>query len=44
MIEDVIREAEGEIVDSREARKAIGNRARELFHGRIKGAFRKENE
>jgi hypothetical protein len=41
MVEDVIREAEGEIVDSREARKAIGDRARKLFHDRIKNTFRK---
>lgn len=31
MIEDVVREGLGEIVDSREARKAIGRRAAKLF-------------
>lgn len=36
MLEDVLREAKGEIVDSKEARNAISQRARQLFHGRIK--------
>ena len=31
MIEDVFREAEGEIVDSKDARKAVGSRAAKLF-------------
>lgn len=31
MVEDVVREAAGEIVDSKEARKAIGARAAKLF-------------
>lgn len=31
MVEDVIREAKGEIVDTKEARKAIGERAGKLF-------------
>lgn len=35
MIEDVTREAAGEIVDSREARNAIGKRAAKLFKERI---------
>lgn len=35
MIEDVLREAKGEIVDSREARKAIGKRAIKLFKSRV---------
>lgn len=40
MVEDVTREAAGEIVDSKEARKAIGRRAAELFSKRIKDALR----
>jgi hypothetical protein len=36
MIEDVMREGAGELVDSREARAAIGRKAAELFHARIK--------
>lgn len=36
MLEDVLREGAGEIVDSREARNAISARARVLFHNRIK--------
>lgn len=35
MIEDVIREAKGEIVDSKEARKAIGTAAARLFKKQI---------
>lgn len=35
MIEDVIREAKGEIVDSPEARRAIGKKAAELFKARV---------
>lgn len=35
MIEDVTREAKGEIVDSREARAAIGKRAAALFKRRV---------
>lgn len=35
MIEDVLREANGEIVDSKDARKAIGSRAAALFKKRI---------
>jgi hypothetical protein len=31
MIEDVVRESSGEIIDSREARSAIGGRAAKLF-------------
>ena len=31
MVEDVVREAEGEIVDSKEARRAIGKRTAKLF-------------
>ena len=36
MVEDVLREGDKEIVDSREARKAIGKRASFLFKERIK--------
>lgn len=36
MIEDVLREGAGEIVDSREARAAIGRKAAELFKLRLK--------
>ena len=36
MIEDVTREASGEIVDSKEARKAIGSRAAALFKARLR--------
>lgn len=36
MTEDVVREGAGEFVDSKEARQAIGQRARELFHARLK--------
>lgn len=36
MIEDVEREAKGEIVVSKEARKAIGNKTRSMFHARLK--------
>lgn len=35
MVEDVLREGAGEIVDSKEARTAISARARVLFHGRV---------
>lgn len=35
MIEDVIREAEGEIEDTKEIRKAIGNAAMRMFKARI---------
>lgn len=35
MLEDVTREAAGEIVESKEARKAIGNRAMQLFKTRV---------
>lgn len=36
MLEDVLREGAGEIVDSKEARNAISARTRLLFHGRVK--------
>lgn len=36
MVEDVTREASGEIVDSAEARRAIGTRAARLFHARLR--------
>ena len=35
MVEDVTREASGEIVDSKDARKAIGTRAARMFKARI---------
>lgn len=40
MTEDVIRESAGEIVDSKEARAAIGKRTSELFRARLDEAFR----
>jgi RNA ligase len=36
MIEDVLRESEGEIVDSKAARRAIGNKAAQLFKTYLK--------
>ena len=39
MVEDVTREAAGEIVDSKEARKAIGARAAKLFKQRFTKAL-----
>lgn len=42
MIEDVIREGKGEIVDSPAARQAIGRRAAHLFTGRIKGSLKNQ--
>lgn len=36
MLEDVLREGAGEIVDSREARNAISARTRVLFHERVR--------
>jgi hypothetical protein len=35
MTEDVLREAAGEIVDSKDARRAIGQRAAKLFKSRL---------
>jgi hypothetical protein len=35
MQEDVLREGAGELIDSKEARKAIGDRARVLFHAKL---------
>lgn len=40
MVEDVTREASGEIVDSQDARKAIGKRAATLFKARLQAAMR----
>lgn len=40
MIEDVLREANGEIVVSKEVRKAISNKTAVLFTNRIKGEFK----
>lgn len=42
MIEDVTREAAGEIVDSREAHAAISRKAAELFKARLKDGLRRE--
>jgi hypothetical protein len=36
MIEDVLREGEGEFIDNQESRKEIGKRAALLFVGRYK--------
>jgi hypothetical protein len=36
MIEDIVREAKGEIVDSREARTAIGKHTAKLFKAKLK--------
>lgn len=41
MTEDVLREAAGEIVDSKEARQAIGKKTAQLFHARIANAMRR---
>jgi hypothetical protein len=41
MLEDVLREASGEIVESKEARKAIGARAVKLYKTRIMGSIPK---
>ncbi len=40
MTEDVIREAKGEIVDSHDARRAIGKKAAELFKERLKSSLK----
>ena len=40
MVADVEREAAGEVVMSREARKAIGSAAAKLFGTRLKEALR----
>ncbi len=42
MIEDVTREASGEIVDSKEARKAIGGLTAKMFQKRFKDALQKK--
>lgn len=42
MVEDVLREAAGEIVDSRAARRAVGSRAARLFHERLRSALEGE--
>lgn len=39
MIEDVQREADKEVVWSKDVEKAVGTKARTLFHAKIKGAF-----
>jgi len=38
MLEDVLREAKGEIVDSKDARRAIGKRTAELFRAKVTAA------
>ena len=40
MTEDVLREGSGEIVDSREARAAIGKKTAEVFKARLQSALR----
>jgi hypothetical protein len=40
MTEDVLREGAGEIVDSREARAAIGKKTAEMFKGRLQASLR----
>lgn len=40
MTEDVLREAAGEVVDSREARAAIGKKTAEVFKARLQSALR----
>ena len=42
MVEDVLREGKGEIIDSKEVRKAIGKKAVELFKLRLESSL-KEN-
>lgn len=39
MVEDVLREASGEIVDSKEARRAIGSRAAKLFKQKLQSVL-----
>jgi hypothetical protein len=41
MIEDVFREAKGEIIESKEARTAIGKKTAEMFKNRIKSSLYK---
>lgn len=43
MIEDVTREAEGEILDSKEARKAISKKTSLMFKNRLKEALKKDD-
>lgn len=40
MVEDVLREGAGEIVDSKEVRKAIGKRAVELFKLKLENSLK----
>ena len=40
MVDDVVVEGEGEFVDSRDARKAIGKRAAQMFRERLRGRCR----
>ncbi len=42
MVEDVTREGIGEIVDSKDARRAIARKSAELFKARVKAEFRGE--
>ena len=38
MVEDILREAVGEIIESKEARRAIGKKASELFRAKVETA------
>ncbi len=40
MVEDVYREAAGEIVESKDAEAAIGRRAAALFKARLQGSLK----
>lgn len=44
MVEDVLREAAGEIVDSKEARNAIGRKAAALFKQRLQASIGKADD
>lgn len=44
MIEDVLREGVGELIDSREARAAIGKKTAELFKAHLKSALERAAE
>jgi hypothetical protein len=44
MVEDVMREGAGEIVDSREARVAIGKKTAEVFKARLKAALGEQDK
>lgn len=42
MVEDVVREGKGELVDSKDARKAIGKKTAELFRKRFQDSLHQE--